>query len=112
MLDLEAGGPEIVGKLSYNEGLFSNETMSRMAEHFTVLLSSVAATPDAPISHLTFIQPSERELVRSVACWKIGFSHKLVLAMKAGCKVSLLSMHLAIQADAHCDKQSAYPWCC
>ncbi len=64
MLDLEAGGPEITGSLSYNEGLFSHETISRMADHLVVLLRSIAANSAAPISHLTFIQPSERELVR------------------------------------------------
>ena len=63
MLEVEDGGPEISGTLSYNEGLFSGETMSRMADHLLVLLSSILAQPTLPISRLTFIQASERELV-------------------------------------------------
>lgn len=66
MLEVEDGGPEISGTLSYNEGLFSGETMSRMADHFLVLLSSILAQPALPISRLTFIQPSERELVSTM----------------------------------------------
>ena len=63
MLEVEDGGPEISGTLAYNEGLFSEETISRMAAHLLVLLSSIVTDARLPISRLTFIQASERELV-------------------------------------------------
>jgi amino acid adenylation domain-containing protein len=48
------------GVFEYNTDLFDASTLQRMAGHFQVLLESVLANPDAPLSSATILSPSER----------------------------------------------------
>ncbi len=57
MGETEAG---LVGSLLYNTSLFEPMTMRRMAEHFTNLLESIAATPDETIARLNILSAAER----------------------------------------------------
>ncbi|MEO8033347.1 MAG: amino acid adenylation domain-containing protein, partial [Acidobacteriota bacterium] len=53
------------GMFSYNTDLFACETIQRLARHFHRLLSSIAASPDMPVSRLVLLDEEEtRSLVR------------------------------------------------
>ncbi|WP_213781873.1 AMP-binding protein, partial [Caballeronia sp. dw_276] len=45
----------------YDTDLFDRETVERMAGHFTRLLESAMAQPDAPIGELSMLANDERE---------------------------------------------------
>ena len=48
------------GEMSYNTDLFEAATIERMARHFQVLLESIIANPDMPISQLPLLTQSEQ----------------------------------------------------
>jgi amino acid adenylation domain-containing protein len=56
-------GDELVGTFEYNTDLFLPGTIARMGRHFTALLESIAAAPDAPISRLSMLPEDERRLM-------------------------------------------------
>ncbi len=56
---LETGG-SLKGVLKYNPDLFDACTVHRMAGHFQILLSSVVANPEQPISTLPFLSAAEQ----------------------------------------------------
>jgi amino acid adenylation domain-containing protein len=65
-LDLQllvAGSPGdgLRGTLQYATDLFDGGTMERMAGHFATLLEGVLAAPDAPLSRVPLLPPTERE---------------------------------------------------
>ncbi len=51
------------GTLNYNADLFAPETAARLAGHFSRLLASALAQPDAPLSQLDFFEKAERRLI-------------------------------------------------
>ena len=67
VLELEGGADSLNGHLHYNEKLFNQQTASRMARHYTVLLNSIVAQPRTSITKLHFIGEDERKQV-SVGC--------------------------------------------
>ena len=72
LMEINTGGPELQGILYFNATLFNQNTIKRMASHFTVLLSSLARQPQARLSELMFIDNEERQLVRSHSCCLIS----------------------------------------
>ncbi|NJN68212.1 MAG: AMP-binding protein [Chloroflexaceae bacterium] len=46
--------------LEYHTDLFAPETIDRMGQHLRTLLSSIVATPDAPLRDLPLLTPDER----------------------------------------------------
>ena len=54
----EFGG--LVGTLRYNAGLFEDVTISRMLEHFRLLLSNIVANPAQPLSRIPLLTEGER----------------------------------------------------
>ncbi|MEM9220341.1 MAG: amino acid adenylation domain-containing protein [Cyanobacteria bacterium P01_F01_bin.150] len=48
------------GFCTYNRDLFEPETIERLLGHYEVLLSSIVASPDTAIAHLTLLPPPER----------------------------------------------------
>ncbi|HEX8179495.1 MAG TPA: amino acid adenylation domain-containing protein, partial [Pyrinomonadaceae bacterium] len=55
------------GFMAYSTDLFDEETVLRLAGHFTTLLESAVATPDAPITGLTLLSEAERR--RALVAW-------------------------------------------
>jgi len=51
---------ELLCALQYSTDLFDDATIERMAEHFTTLLTGIAAAPDARLSHLPVRTEAER----------------------------------------------------
>jgi amino acid adenylation domain-containing protein len=47
--------------LEYNTGLFDAATISRMRDHFQILLESIAANPEQRLSHLSMLTEAERQ---------------------------------------------------
>ncbi|VEP12991.1 Non-ribosomal peptide synthetase [Hyella patelloides LEGE 07179] len=56
-LDPEQG---LIGTLEYNCDLFDSGTIERLAQHFLILLNSIIADPNQPISHLELLSPTEK----------------------------------------------------
>jgi amino acid adenylation domain-containing protein len=56
-------GDGLVGRLEYVPALWDAATIERMAEHFGVLVSAIAASPDARLAALPLISPPERALL-------------------------------------------------
>ncbi len=54
----------INGLIDYNTGLFAQETVARIVEHFKVLLRGILANPDTPIQHLPLLTDTEFEQIR------------------------------------------------
>ncbi|KAK9853881.1 hypothetical protein WJX84_005540 [Apatococcus fuscideae] len=69
LMEINTGGPELQGILYFNATLFNQNTIKRMASHFTVLLSSLARQPQARLSELMFIDNEERQLVLEGFNW-------------------------------------------
>jgi len=66
VLNLQATGPErspISGSLRYNAELFDESLAARIAGHIETLLGGMVAVPDAPISSLPFLTPTERRQI-------------------------------------------------
>ncbi len=53
----------LVGTLKYNTDLFESATISRMMEHFQILLKGIVATPDQSISTLPLLTNREQQQV-------------------------------------------------
>lgn len=56
---LDDQGEEIVGAIEYNTDLFNPDRIHRMATHFCLLLQSIVANPDMPISDLALLSEKE-----------------------------------------------------
>lgn len=63
VLELDDTPTGLAGRFKYNTDLFDATTVERMAEHFQVLLNSVTANPDAPISQAEIMTAAERRKV-------------------------------------------------
>jgi surfactin family lipopeptide synthetase A len=50
----------LLARFTYNSDLFDAATISRMAEHFTILLQGIVANPDQRLSSLPLLTPAER----------------------------------------------------
>ncbi|WP_345144881.1 amino acid adenylation domain-containing protein, partial [Dactylosporangium darangshiense] len=50
----------LIGAIEYPTALFDHATIQRMAAHLLLLLESIAADPDRPISQLDVLTPAER----------------------------------------------------
>ncbi|ASS75247.1 hypothetical protein CIG75_09800 [Tumebacillus algifaecis] len=53
----------VQGELEYNCDLFAEQTVARMVEHFTVLLSAIIHMPDQKLSSYPLLHETEREQV-------------------------------------------------
>ena len=53
------------GHLQYSDALFNAQTMERMAQHYTVLLSSAVSQSKEGVLGLVFIDEEERQQVRA-----------------------------------------------
>ena len=53
----------MIGKLQYNSGLFKEETMERMSNHFIYLLKQITTNPEADIFELELIKDKEESLI-------------------------------------------------
>jgi amino acid adenylation domain-containing protein len=57
LTDIEQG---LHGQFTYDNGLFDDETIERMADHFQVLLEAVIENPDRRLSELPLLTDAER----------------------------------------------------
>ena len=53
------------GLVEYNTDLFDQETITRIIEHFKVLLQGIVVNPDTPIQHLPLLTDGELEQIRA-----------------------------------------------
>ena len=60
ILQVFDSGLSLSGSLEYNTDLFDAATIRRMADHFRVLLASIAADPSRRVSALAMLTPAER----------------------------------------------------
>ncbi|MEX2964464.1 amino acid adenylation domain-containing protein [Microbulbifer sp. TYP-18] len=61
MLSLhESDDRGIVGRVSYNTGLFAQSTIERLREHFICLLTDIVARPEVNIGELNLLTPPEQ----------------------------------------------------
>ncbi|WP_338270553.1 SDR family NAD(P)-dependent oxidoreductase, partial [Corallococcus caeni] len=60
-LSLQETGDSIRGFLEYNTDLFATETIARLAEQFSTLLTGAVASPDARLSELPVLPEAERQ---------------------------------------------------
>jgi len=67
MIRLEESSHGLCGRFEYAADLFDSKTIARMAEQFTILLQSICAQPDQPISRLPLLSENERQ--RILADW-------------------------------------------
>ena len=51
---------QLQGNIAYNTDLFKAETITRMVEHFQVLLAAIVASPDQPVATLPILPETER----------------------------------------------------
>ncbi|MBI3417726.1 MAG: amino acid adenylation domain-containing protein [Verrucomicrobia bacterium] len=59
-LFLSDGADGLQGTLEYNTDLFSENTIDRLVDHYRTLLESIVENPEAPVSRLPLLPPSER----------------------------------------------------
>jgi amino acid adenylation domain-containing protein len=59
-LDMFETSRGLGGAIDYQTDLFDRSTIERMSDHFTILLESVAANPDAQLSKLSMLSDEER----------------------------------------------------
>src|SRR6185436_5316960 len=59
-LDLQEDGDHLSGFWEYNTDLFAAETIARLAGHFEMLLTGLAADPTQRLSELPLLTPAER----------------------------------------------------
>lgn len=57
-------GHRLTGTLEYNTGLFDEETMDRLVEHFEILLQHVVIHPERPVNSLDLLTETERGLLK------------------------------------------------
>ena len=62
-LDIQASGDEWICRLEYATDLFSHEAASRLADHFSQLMQSIASDPECPIGRLNLMGAEERQMV-------------------------------------------------
>jgi amino acid adenylation domain-containing protein/FkbM family methyltransferase len=62
-LSITETGTELLGSLEYNTDLFDQPTIERMAEHFQIIIRSLVANPDHPISGAQILTEVERQLL-------------------------------------------------
>jgi amino acid adenylation domain-containing protein len=62
-LDIGLVEDGMIGALVYNVDLFDAGTASRMIQNLTTVLEAVVAAPDLPLSHVSFVNGAERELM-------------------------------------------------
>ena len=60
---VEDGVGRLLGMLQYSTDLFEAATMKRMMGHYSRLLSSIIATPDAPVHSLEILIAAERRVL-------------------------------------------------
>jgi amino acid adenylation domain-containing protein/non-ribosomal peptide synthase protein (TIGR01720 family) len=63
----------IVVDLEYNTDLFSEETITRMADHFTLLLTQMLEDPDRPVQEIPLLLERERQCLQQWNQTKIDF---------------------------------------
>src|SRR5579872_119844 len=63
VLELDDTPTGLAGRFKYNTDLFDAPTMSRMAEHFQVLLKSLSSNPEVPISQAEIMTATERNKI-------------------------------------------------
>lgn len=63
----------IVVDLEYNTDLFSEETIARMADHFTLLLTQILEDPDHPVQEIPLLLERERQWLQQWNQTKIDF---------------------------------------
>jgi amino acid adenylation domain-containing protein len=61
-LQLQEYDDDIRGTLTYSTDLFDRETITRMLNHFQILLEAIAANPEQPIANLPILTRFEQEL--------------------------------------------------
>jgi amino acid adenylation domain-containing protein len=69
-LTIEENEGVLGGNFEYKTDLFDASTISRMAEHFEVLLQSIAGDPDQRLSNLSMLPEDEHQLL--VHTWNAG----------------------------------------
>jgi amino acid adenylation domain-containing protein len=57
-------GTELVGAFEYNRDLFQPATITRMADHFQILLDRIVADPEQRIAELPLLTAAEQQLLR------------------------------------------------
>ena len=61
-------------EIEYSEALFDRSTITRLAEHFLVLLNGMLDRPDAPLLQLALATPQERDFILDMGRHKGTFS--------------------------------------
>ncbi|HWE64825.1 MAG TPA: amino acid adenylation domain-containing protein [Chloroflexota bacterium] len=79
-LDLHEVRDEFIGWIRYNSDLFEATTITRMIEHFQVLLEGIVADPHQRIGDLPLLTPAEREqlLIHGNATQDMGSDDRCV----------------------------------
>ena len=54
-------GDRLAGTINYNAGMFKEETISSMADHFYHLLNEIVAHPDDTVANLNLLLPEEQQ---------------------------------------------------
>ncbi len=67
MLGVEESEEGIAGTFEYSTGLFADETIKRMVQHYQRLLDTVTTDGEAPIEEIELL--SDRELQQQVVAW-------------------------------------------
>ncbi|RKI15449.1 amino acid adenylation domain-containing protein, partial [Corallococcus praedator] len=62
-LNLQETPEGLAGSIGYSTDLFDTSTITRMVEHFGVLLSALCARPDAPLASFSLLTGDERQRV-------------------------------------------------
>ncbi|MEM6613640.1 MAG: amino acid adenylation domain-containing protein [Cyanobacteria bacterium P01_C01_bin.72] len=62
-LDMYETTKGLVGGFEYNRDLFNPETISRLADHFKILLQGIVDDPDCPVSELPILTPAEKQQI-------------------------------------------------
>ena len=105
-MSLVESGDDIVGGLEYASDLFDTATVSRIAGHFTTLLSAMAADPAQAVDRLPLLTPPEREQLLT------GFNNTAADYPSARLIHQLFEAQAAAQPDAvavmHRDESLCY----
>ena len=59
VVHLRGGGAELKGDIEYSSELFDRSSVQRLADHLTVIIEALASDPDAPLSQIRMMTPSE-----------------------------------------------------
>ena len=60
-LEVQESGRSLLGLMQYRTDLFEESTISRMAQHFRVLLEGIVTNPSMQVSSLPLLTPQERQ---------------------------------------------------